>query len=285
MSILTSLGLTSGLKLCLDAGDASSITSAYPDKWLDLSGNGYDFFFGTGTGADVRDPSFHGDIGKLTPDEYVLTTTGGEATGALDRLTYDAANETWMENLHKDGARFTIAMWLWVPQRAGANTVVTGAQPLIGNQGAGTGISFQVVKSFNPVDSLDRPSLRFSIPSSVIALNGSVRLDLGAWNFIAVSLDEPVGAGGAILYANGKYSTHASTYTTPSAGASGATFSIGTDVVGVTPGMAPSRGGGESGWRFGAIMCWEGADPLTSSQLDSIMNADVQESQSVLEIF
>ena len=45
ITMLRRLGLTNGLKLCLDAGDANSYTSGEP--WLDTSGNGYDFNRGT----------------------------------------------------------------------------------------------------------------------------------------------------------------------------------------------------------------------------------------------
>ena len=55
------LSLNSNLVLCLDAGDANSYTSG--QKWLDRSGNGYDFFLGTTDSVQASDPTFNGTPG------------------------------------------------------------------------------------------------------------------------------------------------------------------------------------------------------------------------------
>lgn len=74
MEIATNLGLTTNLKLCLDAG---SITSVVPDatKWLDLSGNGYDFFLGAAITDESTDPHFGVDL---------LGSVGGGAADGAD---------------------------------------------------------------------------------------------------------------------------------------------------------------------------------------------------------
>ena len=53
---LTLLGLTTNLKLCLDAGDLASVASGSQTKWLYVSGGGYDFFRGT-DGTSQASPS------------------------------------------------------------------------------------------------------------------------------------------------------------------------------------------------------------------------------------
>jgi hypothetical protein len=58
--IICRLGLVTNCKLVLDAGEASSYTSG--QSWLDLSGNGYDFFLGSTSGAAANDP-FGGPLG------------------------------------------------------------------------------------------------------------------------------------------------------------------------------------------------------------------------------
>lgn len=94
--IISGLGLTTNLKLCLDAGDSASYDPAIQtNKWLDTSGNGFDFFRGSGTGSDTEDPTFNGSAGNLSINEY-WSFDGG------DYFTYDTTNETWMNNLHKN---------------------------------------------------------------------------------------------------------------------------------------------------------------------------------------
>lgn len=103
-NVLQRLGLADGLRLALDAGDAASLPAS-STKWLDLSGNGYDFFRGTSTSAESSDPTINGTAGGLSANEY-LSFDGG------DYLTYDTTNETWMNNLHKASGKWTLAAWL-----------------------------------------------------------------------------------------------------------------------------------------------------------------------------
>lgn len=97
------LGLASDLALCLDAGDINSWPGS-GQKWLDVSGGGYDFYRGAGSGSEGSDPTFNGTPGGQSSNEY-WSFDGG------DYFTYDSANETWMNNLHKAGAQFTIISW------------------------------------------------------------------------------------------------------------------------------------------------------------------------------
>lgn len=95
-NVIATAGLTTNLKLVLDAGDVDS----YPgngQKWLDRSGGGYDFFLGADGSATGTDPAFVGNAGNQSGNEY-FNHDGG------DYFTYDSANETWMNALGKAGS-------------------------------------------------------------------------------------------------------------------------------------------------------------------------------------
>jgi len=98
---ITTAGLTSGLQLALDAGDTNSYSGS-GQSWLDTSGNGYDFFRGITGGANSDDPTFNGTSGGISINEY--WSFDGD-----DFFIYDSANETWMNNLHKNNAQ-----WSWL---------------------------------------------------------------------------------------------------------------------------------------------------------------------------
>src|SRR5690349_1915490 len=118
LTVIQQLGLTTGLKLCLDAGDSASVAVGSQAKWLDVAGNGYDFYRGSSAAGDAAEPTFNGTPGNLSASEY-FSSDGG------DNFTYDSANESWMDNLHKDGAKFTICCWIWPIN--GANNIVCGS--------------------------------------------------------------------------------------------------------------------------------------------------------------
>ena len=103
-SIIDDLGLSTGLQLCLDAGDLAS----YPgsgQKWLDQAQR-YDFFLGATSGAAADDPTFNGVAGDLKDSTYW-------ALDGTQFFRYDTTNETWMQNLHKNGATYTFVGWVW----------------------------------------------------------------------------------------------------------------------------------------------------------------------------
>lgn len=132
---LTTLGLTSSLQLCLDAGDAESYDGT-SQKWLDRSGGGYDFFRGTDGTAQATDPTFNGTAGKLSSGEYF------SGDGA-DYFTYDTTIETWMQNLGKTGQSVTVFGHIRIP--SDTDTTIFGTNSNTNS----TGASFGYVASFN----------------------------------------------------------------------------------------------------------------------------------------
>lgn len=240
--IIDGLGIGSSLKLALDAGDSSSYTSG--QSWLDLSGGGYDFFLGSTSGSDATDPTFNGSAGGLSSAEYF-------SSDGADIFTYDSANETWMENLHKASAAYSFAVWFYPASIAATISLLRTR-----NTGVTVGVDFQIIGGSG------RPQ--------VVVGNGTVSqcfnpasvggtTTAAAWNFFGCGVN--VSSGAQTFQRNGTQATNTSAaYTSPSAGASARTMAMG--ITNIWP----------SGARIGMFAAWEGTD-LTAAQLMQIYTA------------
>lgn len=244
MAILTSLGLTTGLKLVLDAGDSASYSSG--QSWLDRSGGGFDFFLGGTSSVEATDPTFNGTPGGLSSSEF-WSFDGG------DNFTYDTTNETWMENHHKDAAKLTCLAWAFPITSSdivligtlGANANKVGIEWVIDTNGA---LRIEVGDGTAPLI-LQQTSTHTSSDS--------------VWNFYGLSLDEAVGAGGIVHVVNDNSSTDDSTYASPSASAATHTMQIGAS--------GNNNARFTSGSRLAMLAIWDIA--LSAAQLDSIYEA------------
>lgn len=225
--ILRKLGLTNGLKLVLDAGDAASYASGQP--WLDLSGNGYDFNRGSGSGSDGADPTFNGTAGRLSSGEY-FSFDGG------DYLTYDSANETWMQNLHKDNAKVSALAAVY---GADIGTTLQGLFGTGGGSSSNVGFEWTISASGNLQISVRNGS--GSVALQQTSSGASLQPVNGAWNIIGFSLDEAVGTGGINWMTNGNFDTDVSTYSSPSALAATYTAQIGARGNANSPLVSTSR--------------------------------------------
>lgn len=236
---INALGLTSGLKLLLDAGDRASVASASQAKWLDISGNGYDFNRGSGSGSDSGDPTFAGTIGGQSQNEYYHCD--------LDYFTYDSANETWMNNLHKNNARFTVAMWVNLPN-SGANGFLLST-----DNGGGPGVYLILDNTHALFVMLNDTVLGYSsenltIPSGV------------GWAFVAMSVNE---ASNSILWnIRGTASSGTCTYSSPSSASASDTMRIG-----YRAGTAMPTNSGIASYAM-----WEGTS-LTAAQMAALFTA------------
>lgn len=241
---ISQLGLDGNLKLCLDAAHSQSYASG--QKWLDLSGNGTDFFLGADDSATATDPTFHGSAGRLSRNEY-FSHDGG------DYFAYDAANETWMENLHKDGAVFSAAGWVW-PGSLSAIAGICGTRGTVGVIGATLRITTGGALHWFVTDG-------GATVKSVVTASGE--MPANAWCFFGVSIDETVGTNGIILFTNAGATLNNSAYGSPSAAAASNGFNIGASGGGGAPLTSNSR--------LGMIAAWDIA--LTQSDLADIFNA------------
>lgn len=175
--IIANLGLTSNLKLCLDAGDAASYDpDVQTNKWMDTSGNGFDFYLGAGTGSDSADPAINGSPGGLSGAEY-FSFDGG------DYFTYDSANETWMDNMHKESTTTNIMSW-----RYHVATPDGASQRLLGTRGAllssNIGISYLATDADSSAAVADRMVINALKGSAVTWFSYTSSPDLTAgWMF------------------------------------------------------------------------------------------------------
>lgn len=247
IQIITDLSLTTNLKLCLDAGDSASYSSG--QKWLDTSGGGYDFFRGADGGSSTDDPTFNGSAGGLSSAEF-WSSDGG------DFFTYDTTIEAWMDNLHQDGATFTVFA-VGTPD-ADASSYMFASE----SGGTQTGFSFVI--------QLDGDlNFRIRNGSSTEAektTDAGDALSVGNLHGVALSINENGGdvsffwADGAPMQV-GSSNTFDAVYTSPSAGS--AAF---------TPTLMGANGGGPNGTQLACVAIWEGT-VLTDANLDSIWTA------------
>lgn len=171
LGILTRLGLTGSLQLCLDAGDILSYASG--QQWTDRSGNGNHFNRGTTSASEAADPTFNGTAGNLSESEY-WSFDGGD-------LFQETAAQTFADGWMQDGSKFTLLSLVYPPSagfsadcfifstRADEHAILcTSANKL----------------AYAPF---------FTLGTSSNSFTGA------AWNFAAVSYDENGGAAGSFL--------------------------------------------------------------------------------------
>lgn len=244
IDVINRVGLSSGLKLCLDAGDIASVTSSSATKWLDRSGNGYDFYRGSGSGSDSADPTFNGAAGGQSKSEF-YSSDGG------DYFTYDTTNESWMNNIHKNSARFTLAFWA---------KFSTSIQALAGTINSKSEIGFQLYT--------DGAHVVFTVGPNAGAVfdldvNTGSDFHTGAWKFIALSVNEA--SNSYLGCVNATTFSGACTYTSPSSSAATNTL-----LLGALPAPVALQLG--SGDAFGFVGAWEGTH-LTAANLTTLYGA------------
>jgi hypothetical protein len=248
--VLSDLGLNSGLRLCLDAGDVNSYASG--QKWLDTSGNGYDFFMGVSGSTESSDPVFTGVPGALSANEYWACDSDAV-------FTYDSANETWMNNIHKDGAQFTVLAWIYLTSYgAAASQCIFGT---LGNA-ANRGVQFRVDVSTG--------LLSLQVGNGTTAdsfVSSGAAVGLSGWHLVGVTISENGGASGGQFYLDGAVNGAAFNpgYTSPSA--SNATFPMQVAAEGNSTRPLGLNGAA----RIGFLGIWEGTT-LSAAQIAAIYN-------------
>lgn len=247
---LADLKLSTDLKLCLDAGDIASLPAA-STKWLDTSGNGYDFNRGSTTSGESSDPTIVGTPGGLSSGEY-LSFDGG------DYLTYDTTNEAWMQTLHKNNAVFTVSFWGYYPSGGVGSATARGPLGTLGG-GSNTGMSW-----FNGSTDKFSVTVRNSGADCLSTPSTAMVPDKGTWGMYSVTLAEALGAAGGAQYKNGALvETFDATYASPSTGNATGVMQIGAG--GSSVAYFPS------GMRLGQFCVWTRA--LTADELYALFQA------------
>lgn len=244
IDIFTFLGLTANLKLCLDAGDADSYTSGQP--WLDRSGGGYDFNRGSTSSAEASDPTHNGTPGGLSSSEY-WSFDGG------DWFVYDTTNETWMQNLHKNNAIFTILMWGYFPTPVDNQAIVcTG-----GNATANVGLQWRL----NSTNGGMTLSILNTTGGQALAVASTATVSANTWTMVGVSVDEAAAAGRFVI--NTTQETFNSTYSSPSASNAFQNMMLGAATT--------SQRIFPSGNRMAGLAIWEGGAALSGAEISAIL--------------
>lgn len=212
IDVLRDLNLTTNLKLCLDAGDSDSYSGS-GQTWTDVSGGGYNFYRGATSGAEGSDPTFNGTAGRLSVNEY-FSLDGG------DWFTYSAAIPSWVSDLHKNNAVFTIIAWTY------ANNVTNGATQMYSAINTG-GVSNSGIYFGNPAGTPAR-AINLHVDNTsgtVLNATSSIAGNNNAWNMMSASFTES--AGTLLFGINSSYESQTGkTYSSPGTDAT-PSFSVG----------------------------------------------------------
>jgi hypothetical protein len=243
--IIDDLGLSTGLQICLDAGDIQSYDGS-SQTWFDR-GQGNNFFLGTTSGIDGFEPTFNGTAGALTENEYF--SSGG---GAF--FNFNTTNPDWIENFHKAGATLTVAMWVRIPSIGSAteNGLFGNAR----NGGGGLGTGFSLFKSTTDLFQFVVHNAGVVVKNIGVSL---VNFD-DEWVFFGLSINETDAVTGRIFIVNRNILVGSGTYTLPSSANATGPVQIGAEGFGFFP-----LGSGDS---VASLMVWNRA--LSADELQSI---------------
>lgn len=239
--VIRGLGLTSGLVLCLDAGDLASYDGS-SQTWTDRAGTNH-FFRGTSIAATAEDPTFNGVAGAKSDAEYFSFDGGDRFT---ENFTHAYAND-W----HKNNGAFTL---LAVPYIGAAKAALSQVFNCTGQQSTGApGVSMYI----NAADTL---SLFHAIDDvgSAEVLTTAATVALNSWNFLAAAFDEATPAADLVI------NTTAQAFV-PTASTATAAKAASVRLCGRSAGE-----NFESGERLACFAAW--SSKLTTTQLRDIYN-------------
>jgi hypothetical protein len=191
---LTKTGLIGGLAIGLDATDAAS----YPgsgQRWLDISGNRSDFFLGSSSSVESRDPVFNGHAGNKSINEY-WTLNGSQYFQVSNTIP------SIVQSIHKNNADFTIIALLT------PGTGISGSDEYaiasdISSSTTGYGFRYEFTSGGK-----QKFIVKNSGGGTVLSKTAdNATANTGQWNFIALSLYEAGGANTSFFYLNGDYDT------------------------------------------------------------------------------
>jgi len=247
------LGMETNIKFTLDAAMSGSYKPGN-NRWYDVSNllgstrsGGINFYVGLdATIGSATDPTWNGVENGGSANEY-FSFDGG------DYFYYDSVNQTWMMQLHEDGAVWSLFTWVYLP------AIPTVQQSLFGTNGGilsdqGVGLFFNTGTGL---------TIQISNGTATPALlqgSGILPLQVG-WNAIGFSINEP--ANRLTFFANGGIKQHPATFTTPSTSDPGYRFQIGARGNAHSPLLA--------GARMASFAMWDRVE-LTTANFDEIFN-------------
>lgn len=250
---LDSLGLTTGLKLALDAGDAVSLPAS-STQWVDTSGGGFDFNLGSTSGADANDPTIVGTPGGLSSGNY-LSFDGG------DYLSYETSNAAWMNALHTSTGKGGMAIWLYVPSLPFSDDLFLWgtSQHSYSGRGMVVGLSPTTGRIFCIV-------FRGSSPAAIEYTLGTTECIQNSWNYYGIGWDWADATQNFNIVANTTRATASHLAPTGAFNNSAATDLMNIGRTNGEPAGAPAN------TRMGMMAMWQGYKP-TVADLTGIYDA------------
>jgi hypothetical protein len=208
LDLIEESGNLSDLVLCVDAGSAES----YPGSgqtWSDLSGEGNDYYLGTGSGSDAGDPFFNGSAGGLSLNEY-FSMAVGDLFSPVSATTFD-------DNWHHNGATWTVlivALLATSPANTFRQFISNANHP---NQGIDIGVHTNNILTYTN---------RNSSGNQAFYTWGSASSFSGDWASVFLSINENGGSSGSYWRVNGSVSTFNANRTSPSSGNPGGSLTL-----------------------------------------------------------
>jgi hypothetical protein len=249
MADLDAAGIAgANLHFCLDSGALESYASG--QTWSDLTSNGIDTQRGTSSGSDATDPAHNGTPGDLSSTEY-WSFDGG------DYFLKPTTNSTELNAMHKDNAKWAVAIWEYV---------VSGEDGIFSTVNAPSNRN-GVVMLHAPL--IQQLQVAHASGAALGDKNGATSIKNTAWNLECFVVDE---AGGSVSFhylgnadGNGYNqvgggNTYDAAYTSPS--------STNSDPLQISG----ARGTGQilaSGARIGMVAMWSGGTLPTKAQFDT----------------
>jgi hypothetical protein len=245
LSIIQSLSLSSGLKLCLDVADPAS----YPGSgqvWADLSGQAVNFNRGATSTPAADDPTFNGAAGIYSANTY------WSFNGSQIFTLIAGSNPSWLEPFHKNGATWSYLSILLL--------TASGAGGICGNTANSTAIGMFI----QPNNFKNRIRVQNGVGIS-LEVESVAAMTTDVWAIIGGSVNENGGATAGIFMTNGTVETFNPSYTSPSASNASALLEVsGTGGAG-TSGTLPI------GTRLACLALWDTA--LSSANLSALYTA------------
>lgn len=180
MGAISGVGFTTGLAVCVDAGDFQSYSNISSQSWVNRSTAASSFFLGVAATASAGDPTFNGPIGYLPAYWSVNGSqafTGFNIGAVLGHQP--ASNPAW--------SVFGLIYRTSGPGMMCANT--TAAAGVRINLSGGTMLL----------------SVQGTAGALRLGQSGDTAVSSGAWHFIGVSITEGQGASGGFFYLDGNY--------------------------------------------------------------------------------
>lgn len=251
-TVLKKLGQIPNLRICLDAGDSLSYNTAVaPERWWNRAtpANEDSFYRGATSGAEASDPTFNGTAGNRSSNEYF-------SFDGADYFKLSNTQPSWVDNMHKDNAKCSIACWFWQPNTSSNKCLLSSSSA------ANTGMLF-ITQGVDASGSVTLHTYNgVAIP---ITMQLPTPIQNSRWHFLAASLDEAGGAGASVVKANDAELAFNGVATSPSAAAAAELLTIGALQSGIGQQFPATT-------RLANMMVWEGR-ALNVAELRAIHHA------------